>query len=145
MKGCRNPSPPFTTLHSSGNRTSVHHLLLSPSTGFRFFVAHHFSAKLFGYTICLPRKNSQVKGGEGLRQPFTHLTLYYRDTYTQKVKGEGFSQIFFYTDNLRPLTTVTTAVFSVRSFLMYIRNFLMYVRSLRTNSRSLRTKIAQLL
>ena len=95
MKGCDNPSPPFTTFHSSGNRTSVHLLLLSPSTGFRFFVAHHFSAKLFGYTICLPRKNSQVKGGEGLEQPFTLIFPCDSTTYTVKVKSEGLSQIFF--------------------------------------------------
>ena len=60
---------PFTTLHylSLVRKSDIR----SPSASqsfYRFsffFVAHHFSAKLFGYTICLPRKNSQVKGGEG--------------------------------------------------------------------------------
>ena len=51
-----------------------------------------------------------VKGSEGLRQPFTILTYWYSDIYTEKVKGEGFSQKFFCTDNIRLTTTVSIAV-----------------------------------
>ena len=36
-----------------------------------------------------------VKGGEGLRQPFTTVTHRSTGTYVRKVKGEGFLRIFF--------------------------------------------------
>ena len=50
-----------------------------------------------------------VKGSEGLRQPFTILTCWYSDIYTEKVKGEGFSRLFFCTDNLGMEATISTA------------------------------------
>ena len=50
-----------------------------------------------------------MKGSEGLEQPFTILTYWYSDIYTEKVKGEGFSRIFFCTDNLGMEATISTA------------------------------------
>ena len=35
-----------------------------------------------------------VKGGEGLEQPFTPTTYWMPTTYVEKVKGEGFVEIF---------------------------------------------------
>ena len=45
-----------------------------------------------------PRESAQwrvVKGGEGLEQPFTPIFSWLSVTYTVKVKGEGFLEIFF--------------------------------------------------
>ena len=87
---------------------------------------------------------------EGLRQPFTPLNHWHLDVYIQKVKGEGFLQIFFCTDNLRHWGncyhiyefSVRSLLMCIRSLLMCIRSFLMYIRSLLTNNRWLLTKIA---
>ena len=73
-----------------------------------------------------------VKGGEGLRQPFTDSTYWYFDIYVQKVKGEGFTtNVCFF------------CAFVVRSLRMCIRRFLMCVRRLRMHIRRLLTKIAE--
>ena len=60
------------------------------------------------------------------------------------MKGEGFSRIFFCTDNIRRGGNCFHSYeFSVRSFLMCIRRFLMYVRRLRMYIRNFRTKTAK--
>ena len=51
-----------------------------------------------GFRIMLVRRADQwrvVKGGEGLEQLFTPIFPWPSETYTVKVKGEGFLEIFF--------------------------------------------------
>ena len=109
MKGCRNPSPPFTTLHSLGTqRNNAVALSFSTSkTSILFPVISDVSEKIsiikdFKLNNRFAPENQPsegwwrvVKGGEGLEQPFTPIFSWPSATYTVKVKGEGFLEIFF--------------------------------------------------
>ena len=92
--------PPFTTLHYPSPKCSRR--LQDGVLQNRNLLINEICDKITKKNISEDENRWRVvKGGEGSEQPFTILIHWYCGNYTRKVKGEGFSRIFFCIDCLR--------------------------------------------